>query len=144
MGKAEMKKLYYKVCVSAIYTFKTNIFFNDICEFMGNFFMSLSMANNLLFVFVILNNHLFVNKLDLFLLEWVNVSKFDFLINYTIYFVIPCMIFNYVWVFKGRKYKQLVKENMEAYNKKRFAIYLGGSYGLVLLYALFGKMIPVL
>lgn len=134
-----MKKMYLNICVSTIYTLKNNAFLSDIWKFASNFLISSAVTCNLLMLYLIIDKHLFINRLHFLIIEFTNTGKFNFLLNLMVYFLMPVMILNYIYVFKGENYLQLVKDNKKYYNKKMFAIYLSLSFLLAIMYAFVGK-----
>lgn len=108
--------------ISSIYTAQNNGFMSDIWKFTSSFYFAFATSIYLMFIYLILNNYLINNYLDLLNLKIVS-SKYNFIINMVIYFFLPIMTVNYLLIFKGSKYKYLIKEYKNNYNKKFFAWY---------------------
>ena len=76
------------------------------------------------------------NNLDFLYLKILPISKYNFILNMVIYFIIPIMTLNYFLIFKDNKYKILIKEYSKSYNKKIFAWYflLGFAFMFAILF----------
>lgn len=117
-----MKKLYYKIMVSSIYTAQNNGFMSDIWKFASSFYFAFATTNFLMFIYLFLNNYLLNHELDFLKLNLI-IGKYNFILNMLIYFIIPIMLINYSFFFKENKHKKIIKENNSYYNKKLFAWY---------------------
>lgn len=117
-----MKNIYYKIMVSSIYTAQNNGFMSDIWRFTSSFYFAFATSMYIIFFYLIFNNYLLNNYLDFLNLKIIN-GKYNFIINLVIYFFIPIMSVNYLKFFKDSRYKYLIKEYKNNYNKKLFAWY---------------------
>lgn len=118
-----MKKLYYKIMVSAIYTAKNSSVYYDIWKFTSSLCFAFATAIYSMFLYLLLNNYFFPNSLNFLKINIIN-GKYNFILNMLIYFIIPIIIINYILLFKDEKYKVLIKKYNKNYNKKLFVWYL--------------------
>jgi hypothetical protein len=117
-----MKKLYYKIMVSSIYTAQNNGIMSDIWKFTSSFYFAFALSGYLTFIYLLINNIVTNHSLNFLLLNLIN-KKHDFFLNMIIYFYLPIMIINYFVFFKDDKYKKLIKDYKFSYSKKWFAWY---------------------
>ena len=116
-------KLYYKIMVSSIYTAQNNGSMSSIWKFASNFYFAFASANYIMFFYLIFNNHICEGSLDFLILKIISIKNYNFIINMFLYFIIPIMSINYLLIYQESKYKQLIKEYTNNYNKKLFALY---------------------
>lgn len=120
---SKMKKMYYKIMISSIYTAQNNGFMSDIWKFASSLYFAFATSIYMLFIYLILNNYLLENRLDFFLIKFTIIGKYNFILNMMIYFIVPIMILNHLLIFKNNQYKYLIKEYKKNYNKKIFLYY---------------------
>lgn len=132
-----MKNFYYKLLVSSIYTAQNNGIMSSVWKFLSNYYIAFGISCNLLMVFILINNHFFPNILDVFVIPFLFQRKFNFLINFILYFIIPIMVINHVLIYKDNKYKKIILRYKESYNKKLFAYYFIPSFLIPIVYVLF-------
>ncbi len=84
-------------------------------------FMTLPMAFNFILAMTILEEHVFKNyfyKVDLTFLP----VRINNVLSYIVLFILPCVVINYLLIFKKRKYEKLLKK-YPYYNGKLFLVY---------------------
>lgn len=89
------------------------------------FFMSISMAFNLLLLMVVLQQYVlgyFLYSINLNYLP----RQLDYLFNFIILFFMPCIAVNYFFIFRNRRYDKLLKK-YPYYNGKLFGTYFVSS-----------------
>ncbi|RAR74108.1 hypothetical protein [Flavobacterium aciduliphilum] len=128
-----MKKIYYKIMISSIYAAKNNGIMSDIWKYASSFYFAFATSIYLLFMYSVVNNYLLNHQLDFFKLKIILNGKYNFILNMVIYFVVPIMSVNYLLIFKENRYKELIKEYNNSYNKKLFAWYF--MISIVFMYA---------
>lgn len=75
-----MKKIYYKIMISSIYTAQNNGFMSDIWRFTSSFYFAFATSIYIIFFYLIFNNSFFNNNLDFFYLKIVE-GRNNFIIN---------------------------------------------------------------
>lgn len=133
-----MKKIYYKIMISSIYTAQNNGFMSDIWKFTSSIYFAFSTTNFFMFIYLYANNYWLNNNLDFLNLKLIQ-GRYNFILNMVIYFIVPIMAINYFFIFKKNKYKMLIKEYKSVYNKKLFAWYFTISF-VVMFITLFLKI----
>ncbi len=128
-----MKKLYYKIMISSIYTAQHNGFMSDIWKFASGFYFAFATSIYLLFFYLFLNNYMLNDKLDFFVLHILSEKKYNFILNIFIYFIAPIMVLHYSIFLADNKYKALIKEYKAQYNKRTFGWYF--ALAIVILFA---------
>jgi hypothetical protein len=118
-----MRKMFYKIMISSIYTAQNNGFMSDIWKFTSGFYFSFATSIYLLFVFFILNNFVIIDKLDFLILDFTSKRGYNFIFNMTLFFIVPCMVLCYISILRKNNYKKLIKQYKSNYNKKIFAWY---------------------
>jgi hypothetical protein len=96
---------------------------SDIWKFASNFYFAFATSIYLLLLYLIINHHLLPNSLDFLFLKITYISKYDFILNMLIYFILPIMGLNYYIFYRTEKYKTDIKTYESYYNKKSFFIY---------------------
>lgn len=84
-------------------------------------FMTLPMAFNFVLIMTILEKYVFKNyfyKIDLSFLP-VRVNN---VLNYLVLFIFPCIVINYLMIFRNKRYENLLKK-YPYYNGKLFLVY---------------------
>lgn len=126
-----MRKLYYRIMISSIYTAQNNGIMSDIWKFTSSLYFAFATAIYSMFFYLLLNDYIIPNHLTFLNLKIIK-GDYNFILNMFIYFIIPIMIMNYFIFFKNDNYKSLIKIYNKEYNKKYFAIYF--SLGFLLMF----------
>lgn len=126
--------MYFKIFVSSIYTAQNNGFMSDVWKVLSNFYVAVAMTCNLLMLYLLINTHIFPNSLDMFIIRYTFVGKYNFMLNIFITCIIPLMILNYYKVYRKNNYKKLILRYPQYYNKNLFVIYFLISFLLPLIY----------
>lgn len=121
-------KLYYKIMVSSIYTAQNNGPMSDIWKFASSFYFAFATSMYVMFIYPILNSFIIKTKLSFLVLNIINHKGYNFILNVFVYIILPIMLINYYIFLKDNKYKTLIKEYKNYYNKKAFAIYFGLAF----------------
>jgi hypothetical protein len=116
-------KLYYKIMVSSIYSAQNNGFMSDIWKFTSNFYFAFASSIYLLFIYLFINNYWLNGLLDSLMLNLTSNTKYNFILNMFLYFIIPLMSINHYCFFLNDKYKGIIKNYKKSYNKKLFGFY---------------------
>lgn len=109
--------------VSSIYTAQHNGILSDIWKFTSGFYFAFATSIYILFIFLLFNNHILFGKLDFLILNIHSVKKYNFVLNISVYLVIPFMLLHYYVYLKANRYKLIVKKYKYYYNKKIFGWY---------------------
>jgi hypothetical protein len=75
-----MKKLYYKIMVSSIYTAQNNGFMSDIWKFASSLYFAFATTLYLIFIYLLSNNYFLNNHLDFLNLRIID-GKYNFILN---------------------------------------------------------------
>lgn len=117
-----MRRLYYKIIISSIYVAKNNGFMSSIWRFSSSFYFAFATSIYMLFIFLVFNIYLLNSSLEFLQLNFIK-GKYNFVLNMIFYFFIPIMSINYLLIFKEDKYKLLINEYKNNYDKRYFAWY---------------------
>jgi len=109
--------------VSTINTAQKSSVYYDIWKYTSSLYFTIATSIYILFMYLVINNYLLDHQLDFLKLKISTIGKYNFILNMAIFFFIPIMSINYLLIFKGNKYKYLIKEYKESYNKKLFVWY---------------------
>ena len=115
-----MLGLYYKIWVDCIKRAREQPD-NKNWQTYTMIYMTMAMAFNFLFIMAILQKFLFRNyfyKMDLSFLP----LRLNNILAYLVLFILPCVIINYLLIFRNKRYENLLK-NYPYYNGKIFGIY---------------------
>lgn len=113
--------------ISSIYTAQHNGIMSDIWKFTSGFYFAFATAIYLLFIYLLINNYLFKGILDFLIFQITSVKQYDFILNIAAYFIAPLMLLYYYQFLVNDKYKNLIKQYKQEYNKKIFAWYFMAS-----------------
>ena len=131
-----MKKIYHKLLISSIYTAQNNGMFSDVWKILSNFYIAIALSNNIMFLFIIINRHLFHHSLDFFVVEYTSSGKLNFILNMLISLILPIITINFLTIYKNGYYKVLIHRYSEYYKKAPFVIYFMLSLIIPILYVL--------
>jgi glycosyltransferase involved in cell wall biosynthesis len=95
------------------------------------FAMTLAMATNFILIMTVLEKyvfHTYFYKIELYFLP----RRLNNLLGYLVLFVLPCIMVNYLLIFRNQRYDKLIKK-YPFYNGKLFMTYFLLSLGLPLL-----------
>ncbi len=122
--------------VSAIYTTKNNGLISDVWRFLSNFYVACAVCGNCLLLFLLINNNLFPRSLDFLNFTYLEVGKYNFLLNLLLLVIVPVMMLNYLLVYRNGRYEELIKQYPSAYNKILFGLYFSISFLMPIIYVL--------
>lgn len=128
--------MYFKIFVSSIYTAQKNGVVGDVWKILSNFYVATAIACNVLMLYIFINNHLAPDLLNVFIIKYTTIGKYNFILNIFLTLIIPLMVFNYYMIYRGNRYKKLIIKYPQAYNKKPFVIYFLVSFLAPLFYVL--------
>lgn len=131
-----MKKIYHKLLISSIYTAQNNGMFSDVWKILSNFYIAIALSNNIMFLFIIINRHLFHHSLDFFVVEYTSSGKLNFILNMLMSLILPIITINFLTIYKNGYYKVLIHRYSEYYKKTPFVIYFMLSLIIPILYVL--------
>lgn len=114
--------------ISSIYTAQNNGIMSDVWRLLSNFYAAVAFSCNILLIYLILNNTLLHKNLDIIVISYTKNGGYDFLLNMTVYLIIPIMLINYLKVYKNKKDKALIREYKNSYRKAPFVIYFMISF----------------
>ena len=129
-----MINIYLKLMISSIYTAKNNGFMSDIWKFTSSLYFAFATNNYVMFLYLSTNKYIFNNHLDVLNLQIIS-GKYNFILNMLIYFYLPILILNYLFLFRYDKFRSLIKTFNHSYNKKGFALYF--IFSLLFMFATF-------
>ncbi|THD32973.1 hypothetical protein [uncultured Flavobacterium sp.] len=118
-----MKKLFYKIMISSIYTAQNNGFMSDIWKFASGFYFAFATSAYAIFVYLIINNYVLNGALDFLIINFISDLRYNFILNIGVYCIIPIMSLHYQLFLRDDKYKILIKQFKKQYNKKTFGWY---------------------
>ncbi|WP_320815859.1 hypothetical protein [Flavobacterium sp.] len=116
--------IYNKIFVSSIYTAKRSSALRDMWKFTCIFYPTISMTFNFMLLGLFINEKFFSTFFYSLEIRIVENGAYNFLFNILLYLIIPLYMFNYYNVLYNEKYKKMIEENKESYNKKIISIYL--------------------
>lgn len=114
-----MLGLYYRIWVDFIKRVKSNPANRDSWQQGSMIFMTLAMSSNLILIMTIIEKHILkrtIYTIDFsFLPERVNS-----VLSYLILFILPCLIINYLLIFRNKRYTKLLEKY--PYRKGKLAV----------------------
>ncbi len=128
-----MLKLYYRIMVSSIYTAQNNGTMSSIWKFASNFYFAFSSSIYILYIYLLLDNFLLNDKLELLIIRFTYFNGYNFLLNMLAYLIIPIMLINYHCFFYKNKYEKIIIKNNKYYSKIYFVIYFLMSFACMFL-----------
>ena len=84
--------------------------------------ITMAMAFNFVFIMTILEKFVFKNYFYKFDLSFLPL-RLNNILTYLILFILPCVVINYVLIFRDKRYEKLLR-SYPYYNGKMFGIYL--------------------
>ncbi|TPD69786.1 hypothetical protein [Flavobacterium microcysteis] len=118
-----MKNLLYKIMISSIYTAQNNGYMSDIWKFASGFYFAFATSIYVIFVYLILNNYILDGGLDFLTITFISERAYNFVLNAGMYSITPIMLLHYFLFLRHDKFKVLIKQYKNQYNKKLFAWY---------------------
>lgn len=131
--------MYYTLMVGAIYVAQDERKDMEPWKILSNFYMALSFTCNLFFLYIFINNVLFVDSLSFLELQLIEIHSYNVVFNWMLYALLPFMIMNYFLVYQKKKYIQIMKDNEQYRTKRLFTIYFLISSLLPVVYAFIPK-----
>lgn len=113
--------LYYRVWVDCIERARRQPANKQNWQIGSMIFMTLAMAFNFVLIMTILEKYVFKNyfyKLDFYFLP----VRINNILSYIFLFILPCIIINYLLIFRNKRYEKLTKQ-YPYYNGKLFITY---------------------
>ncbi len=135
-----MIKLYYKIWVDTIVKIKAQPQNEGRWKVLSFVFISMAMALNFIMIISILQRNVLGKTFYNLDIDFFPGAKLDALLKFTILFLLPVVIVNYLLVFYNKKYEKLIKE-YKTFNGKLGITYLLVSYFLPFLLLFIGYMI---
>ena len=103
-----MLSLYYKIWVDCILRARLQTKNKENWKVVTMIFMTLAMATNFIFIMTILEGHVLHNyfyKIDLSFLP----TRINNVLAYLFLFILPCVIINYLLVFRNKRHENLIE-----------------------------------
>lgn len=116
-----MLSLYYKIWVDCIQRAKRQSANKESWQTITMIFMTLSMSANFVLIMTILERHVFhiyVYKIDFSFLP----TRINNLLAYLFLFILPCVVINYLLIFRNKRYEKLLPK-YRYYDGKLFLTY---------------------
>lgn len=116
-----IKKLYLRIILGSICVAKDNGFMSDIWKFMSNFTTTIAIVSNFIAINLFFE---YSSKTYIFQsLNFTNIKQLNFVLTLFGFLVLPIMVLNYMFIFREKKCKLLIKENPKYYVKWFFTVY---------------------
>jgi hypothetical protein len=113
--------LYYRIWVDCIERARRQPANKENWQIGSMIFMTLAMAFNFILIMTILEKHVLKNyfyKIDFSFLP----VRINNVLSYIFLFILPCIIINYLLIFRNKRYEKLIKK-YPYYNGKLFITY---------------------
>lgn len=120
--------LYYKIWIDGLQKLKSIPANREMWKFYGMTFMSMAMAINFMVVVSIVERNIFQTSFYHLEIAFLSGTMLAPLVNFFIMFFFPCVLINYILIFRNRRYEILFKKYAVNYGGKLYITYLMTSY----------------
>ena len=113
-----IKKIYFDLVVSTLFTIKSSPFYSDVWKIMSFFFLNLLLGFNLIAIYLLIEEFLIPTIGDYIVVHVISDKYWNALINLTFYGFFIVSVLNFFLIFYKRKYEKLFLKYLRANSKK--------------------------
>lgn len=123
-------KLYYRIWSDGLVKLCSRPQNAGLWKFFAITFMSIAMALNLVVVMAIIQRHVLHKTFYEVNVDIFPGTKTDAFVGFFILFLLPPLLFNYLLIFRGNRYEDVIRRGYKHYNGKLFVGHFLGSIAL--------------
>jgi len=120
--------LYYKIWVDGLQKLKSIPANKKIWKLYAMTFISMAMAINSMLIIAILERNVFRTNIYHLEIRFFLGTKMDSFVSFFILFLAPCVLVNYLLIFRKKRYEMLFKKYTVTYDGKLCITYIMISY----------------
>lgn len=133
-------KLYYKIWVDGIVKLRSRPQNAGLWKFFAMIFMSMAMALNLIVIMAIIQRNILHKTFYELSIDIFPGTKLDAFVSFFILFLLPPLLLNYLLIFRGNRYENIIKRGYKYCNGKLFVGYFLTSIVLPFLLLFLGYL----